>query len=297
MANGDSKIIENVKIVMLKGEKGDAGDAGDYSGLTNKPKINSVVLDGDKSSEDLKLASKARMDIMDSRMDTLVDSMGREIKNLWTGSFDTIGGSITLSESVSNFDYLDIYGSGGAYIRVPVSSGNATLLSVNLSDNGSVAFQQTGEAVLTFSGTTVTLTKAYTWLWNYPENPRISSSLLGYIIRIDGVLNGSSSEVEDIRVGVDGTVYPSAGNAVRSQINSVTNKEAEDVTNLQERIDDVSYSLDMNMIQIRGQKADKNGSYDDLTAGTAKQLLSDDFTIKFSVGEDGGVSMIFTEVE
>lgn len=50
-----------VKILMLKGEKGDqgeSGDAGDYSGLTNKPSINSVTLNGNKTPSDLGLATE-----------------------------------------------------------------------------------------------------------------------------------------------------------------------------------------------------------------------------------------------
>lgn len=51
-----------VKILMLKGEKGEqgeSGDAGDYSGLTNKPSINGVTLEGNKTASALGLASLA----------------------------------------------------------------------------------------------------------------------------------------------------------------------------------------------------------------------------------------------
>lgn len=45
-----------LKVIMLKGEKGDPGtpgSAGDYETLINKPKINSNVLVGDKTLEEL----------------------------------------------------------------------------------------------------------------------------------------------------------------------------------------------------------------------------------------------------
>ena len=59
--------LGKIKIVMLKGEKGDQGDSGtsgDYAGLTNKPSINSVVLNGNKTLSDLGLISQAMVSAM-----------------------------------------------------------------------------------------------------------------------------------------------------------------------------------------------------------------------------------------
>lgn len=86
-----ARIPDWVKVLMMKGEKGDKGDdgvsptlsetaidngyrvtitdaegtssfdlhnatSGDYSGLTNKPSINGVILSGDKTGEDLSIS-------------------------------------------------------------------------------------------------------------------------------------------------------------------------------------------------------------------------------------------------
>ena len=59
--------LGKIKIVMLKGEKGDQGTAGisgDYAGLTNKPSINSVQLNGNKTLSDLGLVSQAMVEAM-----------------------------------------------------------------------------------------------------------------------------------------------------------------------------------------------------------------------------------------
>jgi len=51
-----------VKIIPLKGEKGEKGEAGtsgDYSGLTHKPKINGIELDGNMTGSDLALVTEA----------------------------------------------------------------------------------------------------------------------------------------------------------------------------------------------------------------------------------------------
>lgn len=54
-------MIELVKVIMLKGEKGDAGSSGDYAGLTNKPSINGVTLNGNKTADDLNLAESSQV--------------------------------------------------------------------------------------------------------------------------------------------------------------------------------------------------------------------------------------------
>ena len=59
--------LGKIKIVMLKGEKGDKGTAGvsgDYAGLANKPNINSVELNGNKTLSDLGLISQAMVEAM-----------------------------------------------------------------------------------------------------------------------------------------------------------------------------------------------------------------------------------------
>lgn len=46
--------VLGLNMPIIKGEKGDKGDtASDYAVLQNKPKVNSVELNGDKSFEDL----------------------------------------------------------------------------------------------------------------------------------------------------------------------------------------------------------------------------------------------------
>lgn len=67
--------LGHIKILMLKGEKGDTGtpgSAGNYSTLTNKPKINNVDLVGNKTSDDLGLASVARVEALEDEVESLV---------------------------------------------------------------------------------------------------------------------------------------------------------------------------------------------------------------------------------
>lgn len=60
----NNSFLGTLKVLLLKGEKGDKGDAGtsgDYAGLTNKPSINNVTLDGNVSGSDLGLPTTAEV--------------------------------------------------------------------------------------------------------------------------------------------------------------------------------------------------------------------------------------------
>ena len=68
-------MIGNIKILMLKGEKGDMGATGDYSGILNKPQINGVTLDGNKSASDLGLATAADQQNLIDTVSSLNDTV------------------------------------------------------------------------------------------------------------------------------------------------------------------------------------------------------------------------------
>lgn len=71
--------LGTIKILMLKGEKGDRGadgTSGDYAGLTNKPQINGTELNGNKTSDDLSLASASQLASVESDVSELLTDVG-----------------------------------------------------------------------------------------------------------------------------------------------------------------------------------------------------------------------------
>ena len=83
-------MFENkVKIVMIKGEKGDAGDTGDYSGLTNKPSINGIELDGNKTASDLGIMTQTEADQQRDEIDAFEQSVEETLSNYATQEWVT----------------------------------------------------------------------------------------------------------------------------------------------------------------------------------------------------------------
>ena len=164
---------------------------------------------------------------------------------LWTSTGETgalaAGTTVTLSEDVSHFDYIDIYsfcGNSNVLDTVPVdaklqSSQGYALRWVNLSDPGSgsyKAYVRIIETRLHIIGTTLTIDHQVTY--RNGEEVNISgaeitqsnrSTYMGElgIMKIVGRKITANTEIEDVRIGADGTEYASAGQAVRAQVSDL----------------------------------------------------------------------------
>lgn len=166
-------------------------------------------------------------------------------ETLWEATGETgllaSGTTATLSKDVSNFDYVDIYsfcGNINVLDTVPVDAklqstqGYATRW-VNLSDPGSgsyKAYVRIVETRLHIIGTTLTIDHQVTY--RNGEEVNISgaeitqsnrSTYMGEfgIMKIVGRKITANTEIEDVRIGADGTEYASAGQAVRAQVNDL----------------------------------------------------------------------------
>lgn len=162
---------------------------------------------------------------------------------LWSDStgIKSAGAEITLSDAYSNYDYLDIYTYTTTRDQVHTfSTANAVacIREPNVVNTGSVGITATSlrvdELILNFSGTTVYVTDHTQWLWdgtlsNAATKTQVDSEDYQYstaIRKIVGRKIAANTEVADIRVGYDSTVYASAGEAVRSQISALHNEIA-----------------------------------------------------------------------
>ena len=274
--NGTS--FGQIKVVALKGEKGDMGDAGDYAGLINKPSINNVILNGNKSANQLGLANQAEVDQLISQVGT------GGVTELWSGHLDALNEQAELSQSVDNFDYIDIYYkpiSGEWYegmiqsCRIPVDSFDQPIqLSITNSKSVSVLSELRNDVIeLTLGGNdndVITLTNGIRWSWSgLADNAASSGDAVNVeVFKIEGItlIDGgdSTSEVQNIRIGADGTTYASAGDAVRGQ-----------VSDLDSKIDDVEADLkeDSNYAEIIGFPSPSRYYYK--TSGTTFDVDTD----------------------
>lgn len=156
---------------------------------------------------------------------------------LWSGEAYADGAQIVLQESCENYDYIDVhytYNHDSAVRRFPAAE---------FKDGAAVASSGVGrtntEATLTEitimpssldtpDGINFVLVNDY-WTGTGADvqgmaGTGMSKTQAGYITAIVGVKLVDNAELVDLRTGVDGRVYTSAGQAVRSQIWNVKDK-------------------------------------------------------------------------
>ena len=163
------------------------------------------------------------------RIDNMINSQqNASVTNLWTGTLENKNQSVTLSQDISNFDFIDVYcgGADSIFSRKPVSNTTRfELQEQNMSDDASSQFLRWWETGLTISGTTATINKCIKCYWDdFSQVPVVSQATSGItIVRIDGVKIGhvENDEIVDARVGYDGAVYPNLGDAIRSQTHNL----------------------------------------------------------------------------
>ena len=225
-----------------------------YDDATGTPEsIAGAVADIQSYKEQTDASISSYETLINSQIGNLVAELNPDkVVTLWSGTgFGKHEDSVRFSGHVRDYDFLDIYVQESYNpIRVKVKNNYAKLLLVRTSatgDNHSFYIDETDIYFNTIfnvdgiDGNDITEAEI-----NYTYHISIfGSGTQGYyfnddvshlnITKVDGIKIASdvSAEIVDIRVGEDGTVYQTAGAAVRGQIADVK----ADLVELQEEIE------------------------------------------------------------
>lgn len=136
-------MAEDVKILMLKGDKGDAGVSGDYSTIDNKPSINGVELDGNKSLDALDIASRTALSAEIASRSEGDNALQVEIDVLESKT-SSLGTRMTTAET--DINVLDARMDTFASLPAGSTSGNAELVDIRVGADGTT-YPTAGDAV------------------------------------------------------------------------------------------------------------------------------------------------------
>ena len=268
MSLQDSKKLETVKIVMLKGEKGDQG-AGSYDDTEVRGLITAEAQT--RASSDTALAMD--IDVLDARLDELAD-LPENSETLLTVAAGMGNESKTLSKSIDDFDFLDIYwqdtdSNSIGCIRIPATAATYNLtMAIGASDGTHTQYQ-----TVTISGTSFVTSNGRANTINSDGFTSQASVWVATIYKVVGIKSSATepTELTDIRVSADGTIYASAGAAVRGQVSDLK--------------DDIDYYAEELVSTTNAPKSEVSNRYIAYN-GLPSELASTNWKLyKFDIGD------------